>query len=317
MTEVRAQFWAVRVADAQAPFDTIHLKLFYAAGEPDRMSGIALPDPADAPYPVVVIAPGINVNAESYRWLAEHLAGHGIVTVTYSWVSELFPGQYGITPGVVMANLSPEGWGNGPTSNAIGPVLEGLAAANDALLGGALDLSRVVLGGHSGGGSVALQNATPEFFPQIVAGFSYAAHAGLAQVLGWPPASIVAPKGGVPFLFMNGTRDGVIAGSAQRYGVESWDPVRRTIDEALPTGSSYVVFDGANHFAMGWPEDPTTARGFLDQTPTVPPEKTRAALAEVTALFCLAHARSDAEARRQLDAWLASPPAVVAEAGTV
>lgn len=316
LSRVRAQMWATRVEGTTPPFDTIHLKVFYPAGEPDRLSGIAPPDPAMSPYPVIVIAPGVNVGTESYGWLAERLASAGFAVVTYSWVGELFPGQYGITPGVVLETLSPRGWGTGPTSNAIAPVLSSLVQLNSGPLSGALDLSRVVLGGHSGGGTVALHNATPDFFPTVVAGFCYAAHAGLAQILGWPPESIVPPKGGVPFLFMNGTRDGVIAASGPRYGVETWDPVRRTIDEALPEGSTYVVFEGANHFAMGHPEDPTLARGFLDLEPTTPPEKTREAIADVTTLFCLAHAREDAEARRALAAWIASPPSVVSEAGT-
>jgi hypothetical protein len=120
----------------------------------------------------------------------------------------------------------------------------------------------------------------------------------------------------VPFLFMAGTRDGVIGGSAARYGVPEWDPIRRTIDEALPPGSTYALFEGANHFAMGHPEDPTTARGFLDLDPTTPPEKTREALAEVTTLFCRAHACADDAARQQLADWVAAPPAAVTEAGT-
>jgi dienelactone hydrolase len=316
--DVRAQFWAVRVDGARAPFDTIHLKLYYPAGEPDRLSGIAAADPAGAPYPVVVISPGVNVGTESYRWLAERLAAAGFVVATYSWVGELFPGQYGITPGVIVDRLSPDGWGSGPTSDAIAPVLAGLAELNagPGPLAGALALDRVILGGHSGGGSVALHNATPEFFPSIVAGFAYGAHAGLAQMLGWPPASIVPPKGGAPFLYMAGTRDGVISGSAARYGVESWDPIRRTIDEALSPGSSYALFEGANHFAMGYPEDPTTARGFLDLEPTTPPEKTREALGDVVVLFCRAHGYDDTQAKADLESWIASPPAVVAEAGT-
>lgn len=317
--EVRAQFWAVRVPDARAPFDTIHLKAYYPAGEPDRLSGIAAADPSGAPYPVVVIAPGVNVGAESYRWLAERLAAAGLVTVTYSWVGELFPGQVGITPGVIVDRLSPDTWNSGPTSDAIAPVLAGIAELNagPGPLAGALDVDRVILGGHSGGGSVALHNATPDYFPSIVAGFAYGAHAGLAQMLGWPPESIVAPKGGVPFLYMAGTRDGVISGSAARYGVESWDPIRRTIDEALPAGSAYALFDGANHFAMGYPEDPTTARGFLDLEPTTPPEKTREALADIVVLFCRAHGYDDEQAKADLGAWLAAPPAVVSEAGSL
>lgn len=317
--EVRAQFWAVRVDSAPPPFDTIHLKVYYPAGEPDRLSGIAPADVSGAPYPVVVISPGVNVGTESYRWLAERLVCAGLVVVTYSWVGELFPGQYGMTPGVVVSRLSPEGWNTGPTSDAIAPVLDGLSQlhAGPGPLAGVLALDRVILGGHSGGGSVALYNATPDYFPSIVAGFAYGAHAGLAQMLGWPPASIVPPKGGAPFLYMAGTRDGVISGSAARYGVESWDPIRRTIDEALPTGSSFALFDGANHFAMGYPEDPTTARGFLDLEPSTPPEKTREALAELVALFTVAHGRDDADAKAELAAWLAAPPAAVSEAGSL
>jgi dienelactone hydrolase len=312
---VRAQYWAVRIPGAAEPFDTAQLKVYYPAGEPDPFTGIA--SAAEGPHPVVVLAPGINVHPEAYRWLAERLAGAGFVVATYAWVGELFPGQYGVTPGAALSRLTPEGWGTGPTSDAIGPVLEGLARlhAGPGPLTGALALDRVVLGGHSGGGAVALQNATPRYFPSVVAGFSYGAHAGLAVQLGWPPASIVAPAGGVPFLFLAGTRDGVISASAARYGVEAWDPVRRTIDEALAPGSVYALLDGANHFAMGWPEDPTTARGFLDETPTTPPEKTREALGDVITLFCRAHTVGGAEA--ELAAWLAAPPAAVLEAGRV
>ncbi|MFD0475526.1 hypothetical protein ACFQ0B_50365 [Nonomuraea thailandensis] len=71
-----------------------------------------------------------------------------------------------------------------------------------------------------------------------------------------------------PVLLATGTRDGVISGSADRYGQEghAHDPVTRTFEEALGGGGEHLlaVLEGANHFTVADPVDPTAARAFLD-----------------------------------------------------
>ena len=46
----------------------------------------------------------------------------GLVCVSYDWVGLLFPGQYGLTPGVDLEAVTPEGYGSKPTTPAIGPI---------------------------------------------------------------------------------------------------------------------------------------------------------------------------------------------------
>lgn len=308
---VRATFWACRVPDVAAPFDTVHLRVFYPAGDPDRLSGVAPADPTGTPYPVVVIAPGVNVEPDAYRWLAERLTAAGIVTVTYRWVGELFADQCGITPGLDLSRLTPETYGEAPSATALGPVLAALAEMHQKLtpLQGTLDLDRVAFGGHSAGGTLVLNNADPRWFPGLCGVFSYAGHTGASTMLGWEPGTVLATSGRCPVLLMSGTRDGVIAGSAARYDLESWDPMAKTFDEAIPADATWVCFDGANHFAMGHPEDSTIARGFLDEVPTTPPEQTRDALADVVVGFCRAVLR---DAPADFERWLADPPSTIA-----
>ncbi|WP_432477039.1 alpha/beta hydrolase family protein [Nocardioides sp. GXQ0305] len=41
----------------------------------------AVPDPSGGPYPLVVLSAGFAITSDSYAWLAEHLASHGLVVV--------------------------------------------------------------------------------------------------------------------------------------------------------------------------------------------------------------------------------------------
>jgi pimeloyl-ACP methyl ester carboxylesterase len=126
-----------------------------------------------------------------------------------------------------------------------------------------LNLDHIVLGGHSAGGTIALQNADARYFPQIKAAFAYAGHTMVATVMGFPAGTVLAlpPR---PMLIMGGTEDGVIAASSGRYGQESThNPILRTFREAAQQGA-LVIFEGANHFACVHPMDTTTGRGFLE-----------------------------------------------------
>ncbi|MEV0612069.1 alpha/beta hydrolase [Nonomuraea sp. NPDC050404] len=291
---IRSLWWAAKTG-GQPPFDTAHLKVHYpGAAEGDRLSGVFAPE--GGPYPVVLFVSGINVGQDAYRWLAVEIARAGFVCVTFDRVGEL-PGGHGLTPGVDLEAAGPAAYGTRPTCPAIGAVLAALAGID--LLKGAIDLDRVALGGHSAGGTVALQSAG--HFPSVRAVFAYGAHTMAATMLGWPPGTVLPVRADCPVLLAAGTRDGVIMGSAGRYGVEghAHDPVTRTFEEALGEGEHLLsVLEGANHFAIADPVDPTAARAFLDQPATT---HRRPELARLITSFLRTHLHGDAAARVVLE----------------
>ncbi|WP_187414484.1 alpha/beta hydrolase family protein [Nonomuraea sp. PA05] len=292
---VRSLWWAARTG-GEPPFDTAHLKVHYpAAPGGDRLTGVF--PPHGGPYPVVLFVSGINVGQDAYRWLAVEIASAGFVCVTFDRVGELFGGEHGLTPGVDLDAAAPAAYGTRPTCPAIGAVLASLNEIE--LLKGVLDLDRVALGGHSAGGSVVLQSA--RHFPQVRAVFAYGAHTMVATMLGWPPGTVLPAQVDCPVLLSVGTRDGVISGSADRYGQEGHghDPVTRTFEEALSGGEHLLaVLEGANHFAVADPVDPTAARAFLDLPATA---DRRPELARLITSFLRAHLHGDARARAALD----------------
>ncbi len=192
---VRAAFLAAPVPGVAAPWDTIHAKVHYPAvfsgDDAERLSGDVAVDPARTPLPVVIFLNGINVGPEAYGWLAQRIAAAGCAVVTFSWVTELFPGQYGISCGLDVGAITPDTYGTRPSANAVAPLLEALAVANagSGPLAGALDLDRVALGGHSAGATIAYENASPEFFPALRCAFGYGGHTMASTVLGTSPSS--------------------------------------------------------------------------------------------------------------------------------
>ncbi|WP_245649668.1 alpha/beta hydrolase [Nocardia shimofusensis] len=314
MSIVRSLWWSVRTS-GESPFDTAHLKVYYPAevrgDDAERLTGVFSADSAGAPYPVVLFVSGVNVGQDAYRRYATAIAENGFVVVTFDRVAELFGGQVGLTPGVELAAARPGAYGNGPTCPAIGAVLSALADLNtEGPLASALDLGRVGLGGHSAGGTVALQSA--RFFPGIEAVFAWGAHTMVATMLGWDPGTVLPAQVDCPVLLGVGTNDGVIMGSADRYGEDGTDrpdPVTRTFKEALPGdghlggGHLLAIIEGANHFGIA-DADPTAARAFLDgpaDTDALGP------FSRLTTLFLRAHLTDSTQARADLAAFGHSP----------
>ena len=310
---VRAFYRAISIPGCAAPYDRASLKIYYpcapGGSDEERNSGVIPAATEGAPFPVAIILPGINVGPESYGWLARGLAAGGVITVTYTLVAEEMPGYISLTPGLSMAALAPANYGQSPSATALAPILQELALLNrQGLLAGLLDLERVVLGGHSAGGTVAILNARPDWFPGIAAAFSYGAHAGAATALGYPPDSLFNVPARVPLLIMGGSRDGCIAHSAGRYGQDregsATAKVELTFDRGLncDRGDSYLaIIDGANHFSLAWPRDDTTGRPFIDLPTTRPDEQLRGLLAELVRDFVAATLRGDESARSRLE----------------
>ncbi|MEM6403927.1 MAG: dienelactone hydrolase [Cyanobacteria bacterium P01_D01_bin.116] len=297
---VRAFFHAAKVEDISSPFDTIHLKVFYPAqmsgSELEQNMGIVPANSQLAPFKVIIIFNGFNCGPELYQWLAVKLAERGFVVVTFSWVAQSQTGIGALTPGVDIKNWAPNTYGTAPTASALPTILAALERLqSDGVLAGLLDLQNVILGGHSAGGRVAIESASPQFFPQVVAAFAYGAHTAAGVQMGYESGSILPLPDSLPLMLIAGTRDGVIANSSHRYGV-TWEqpttPVARTFGEALAGGRSdsyLLLLEGANHFSIAHPFDSTTGRPFLDFTATQPEAQLRDLIAEAVTLFINAH----------------------------
>lgn len=313
---VRALFRAVAVP-GPAPHNSLSAKVYYPAlygATPAEKNTGALPiAPSDTPYPVAILMPGINLSPDAYAWLATALVGAGFVAVTYGWIVEELPGMVALSPGLDVAALAPAEYGRRPSATALAPLLADLAAQNAAgPLAGRLDLSRVLLGGHSAGGSVALFNARPDWFPGLRAVFAYAAHAKASTALGHAPETVLKLPEALPTLVLGGSEDGVIAASAFRYGGDETRPdptgaLLRTFAEGLAgtRGDCYLaILRGANHFSLAHPADPATGRPFLDWPTQRPDAEIRADLEQLIVLFARAHVQDDAAARAALRAAL-------------
>lgn len=323
---VRALYQAAKVEGMDgvtAPYDTIHLKVFYPAlmsgSDREQDLGIVPADTEEAPFKIIIFFNGINCGPEVYQWLAVELAARGFVVVTFAWVSQNIPGITALTPGVNLKMWAPGVYGSGPTASALPTLLAALKQLQaEGVLAGLLDLNQVILGGHSAGGRVALESASPAFFPQVVAAFGYGVHtAGVVQA-GYAPGTILPLPDGVPLLLMGGTCDGVIAKSSDRYGMK-WDtaatPVKRTFREAIAgqRGDCYLLLlEGANHFAIAHPVDDTTGRPFLDFPATQPEAELRSLMAEMIGLFLEAHVNHQPTALEALNERIAVPHPFIA-----
>ncbi|MBE9141014.1 dienelactone hydrolase [Nodosilinea sp. LEGE 07088] len=320
---VRALFRAVMVDGAPAPYNTIQLKVFYPAqmsgSEPERNLGVVPADSEQAPFPIVILFNGINCGPELYRWLAIALVERGLVAVTFSWVAENLPGLMALTPGVDLAMLMPDRYGQGPTASALPALLNELETLNAAgVLAGLLDLNHVILGGHSAGGRVAIESASPEFFPSVCAAFAYGAHTAAIMQLGYEAGKILPLPDRLPLLLMGGTQDGVIANSSDRYGI-TWErpttPIERTFHEAIRGGRDdcYLLsLEGANHFSFVEPFDATTGRAFLDFPATQPAATLRELMAAAIGSFVEVYRSQRPEARESLVQRLSAPQPLIA-----
>ncbi|CAA0079914.1 Uncharacterised protein [Halioglobus japonicus] len=320
---IRAVYRAIAIPGAEPPYDRASLKVFYPAcygdTEEERNTGVIPAESERAPFPVVILLPGINVGPESYGWLTKGLAEHGVVAVTFTLVAEEMPGYISLTPGLAIPALLPDNYAKSPSATAVGPILEDLAHMNKTgVLAGCLDLGRIVLGGHSAGGTVALLNARPDWFRGICGAFSYGAHTAAAAAMGYPQDSFFGTPTEVPTLLMGGTRDGCIAGSAGRYGDGQASPterVERTFDEAMVDNRAdcaLALIEGANHFSMAYPADESTGRPFIDMDTTAPDEAIRELLLSLIRGFISGYVRNDAAARHQLQQTLESKHPLIA-----
>ncbi|MCC5648410.1 dienelactone hydrolase [Nostoc sp. XA013] len=313
---VRAFFQAAKVEGFQSPYDTIHLKILYPAKMLRRKvqtnRDLAV-DLEKAPFPVVIFFNGINCDAQQYQWLAVKLAERGLVVILFNWIAEAIPGIISLTPGVDFEKGKPTIYRTVPTASALPALLAKVEQLqSEGILAGMLDLQRIILGGHSAGGRVAIENADPHFFPQVAASFGYGSHTMGTLLLGYEAGTILPLPDSLPLLLMGGTCDGVIANNSDRYGITSGNattPVIRTFQEAITGGrndSYLVLLDGANHFSIVEQLDSTLDTPLLDFLATQPQESFRLLMGEIISLFIETYVRQQPEASQLLEQLLSA-----------
>jgi len=265
---VRSVHFAFDIPDVEAAIGTFYYPGDEAQLDDARLTGKVAPDATQEPWQLVVILPGINVAPDSYRWLACRLVEAGHCVATYAAIGSLGPAGQGITPGMDFAAMAPDTLGTRPSATAVLPLLETLRGLDD--LAALIDFEHVWLGGHSAGGTVALHNSNPEWFPGLAGVFAYGAHTMMSTSLGHGEVSVAQVPSGVPILLLAGADDGVIAASRDRYRSDAdvdHDPITRTFDEGIcrDEGDSYlVVLNDANHFTICDPIDETSGRSYLE-----------------------------------------------------
>ena len=317
---IKALWRAAKVEKAQAPYDTIHIKILYPAKvDRTRTKTNLNPDPIEpqnAPFPVVILLNGWNCDSLCYQWLAFKLVERGSIVVLFDWISEALPGTIALTPGIDLDNLKPDRYGKSPNGSALPSILAELdKLQSEGVLAGMLDLNKIVLGGHSAGGRISLENANPRFFPQIVASFAYGSTSDGIVRLGYEPGTILPLPSSLPTLLMGGSQDGVVASISEGYGIIPGNPtipIIRTFEEGISGGRDdtyLVMLEGANHFSITDPSDITTQTG-LDLPATRSQAEIRSLLSEIICLFIDTHVHKQTEAKDRLKQLVADNPVI-------
>jgi predicted dienelactone hydrolase len=269
---VRAVYDAVSVPGGRPPYESAQVVVHYPAVEAPGDPTLGIVAPAADLLPVLLLAPNFNCPPELYAWLAKRLAARGWAVVTWSWVTPLFGGRAGLSTGVDLDAVTPETYGDRVPSRLLPALLEALPSVPD--VGDALDLSRLVLGGHSAGGTLALLCSSWLKAPA----FSYGGHTRTQVPQGFGTDHYLPLGDGPPLLLLGGTEDGIGTAIATAQGQPlGAHPMTETARRAVPEGRrcEVVLVEGANHYSFCEGYDGTSGRGYLEASATGDPAVAR------------------------------------------
>ncbi len=270
---VRAVYDAVTVPGVESPYATAHLVVHYPAVQADGDAALGIVAPAAPSLPVLLLGGNFNCPPELYAWLAKRLAAVGVAVVTWQWVAPLFGGRAGLSTGVDLGAVTPATFGSRVPSLLLPAVLEALPRVPD--VGSSLDLSRVALGGHSAGGTLALLCSSWLGRPA----FSYGGHTRTQVPQGFGEDHYLPLGDGPPLLLLGGAEDGIGDAIAQaQTGRDSGGhPMELTAVRAVPPDRPcrVVIVEGANHYSFCDGYDGTSGRGYLEAPATGDPSVVR------------------------------------------
>jgi len=310
--KVRSFWRAVQVETEDPPYNTIHLKIYYPYFENELNT-------KQSQLPVVIFFNAVNCEARMYHWLAIELVESGAIVAMFNWVANNPPGSINLSPGVDLDSWK-KSYGKLPTASALPSILNELECLESSeQLKGKIDLEKIILGGHSIGGRVALENADPDWFGAVKAAFSYGAHCLAPIALGYARATLRKLPSQLPVLLMGGTKDGVIAKSNSSYGLIGEDPISPligTFSEGFSSENNdkyLVLFKGANHYSIADSIDLTQENVYVDFPTTRPQSVYRDLIGKIIANFIQAFVCNDLLARAKLDRLLDFDLALIAK----
>ena len=263
---VRAIWDALRVPGAHEPYDTVHYRVAFpaAAPDPERDPVLGLVPPLHGDLPIVVLHPNFNLDGIGLRWLERALAMSGCAVVTPQWVGPMFDGRPGLPTGIDVASLR---------HSYLDALRDSLSRC---LVGESLDLDRMVLGGHSAGGTLALLASD-----QVLGAFSYGGHTRAQAPQGHGVDHYLPLPGSSPLLLMAGAADGVVTAIAQAQGHDALaTPMAQTFRNAAAVGRPawLLMVEGADHYSFLGEYDGSSGRGYLEPEGPRPAAEVRAVL---------------------------------------
>jgi len=310
------------VAGAQAPDDTLSLRLYYPCrfgdSADERDSGVIPVDTTRTPLPVVILIPDEDTPQESYGWLADALAQAGMAVASYCWVHEHADGVTRPGPGLLPKRLARKRLGKKPSCPALPAVMAELKRLNKrGPLSGCLNLSCIVVGGHATGGTAALLNANRDWFPDVCGAFAYASHTLAEPGHGWERGDVIPLPRDMPLLLIAGTEDGVLASELPGTGErpETW-AVEQTFKEGIKgrRGDRHLVLvKDASHYTFTSPRDTASGREFMDRRTRGQGKALRKYLARLIVTFCDQTCRKDPMSRADMEALVQAGHDMVAD----
>ncbi len=271
----RAFYDAIVIPEATPPYNNLQIKFYYPAEldikNPAHRMGMASANHSKAPFPVVILMPGMNIDPAGYRWIAEALGQYGIATLCYQFMAEEIPGMVFSSPGLKLSAMRPDTFGKSTSSTVLPHLLQYLQSQHEkGILQNCLNLDRIILGGHSAGGLMAMLNAQPDWFEGVCGCFSYGASTATNPMLGWGENDMLPLPSRLPTLLMGGTRENDISNASGSSDLDSASQqakrIVQTFEQCLSPldGKNWLLLiKDATHLMPVYPSDDTTGLGFL------------------------------------------------------